>query len=294
MTPAARDQNDIPIRDAATIILVRDAPSDASRVAPDHGPGGIEVFLQRRTRTMPFAPGMTVFPGGGVDATDRAAALAWHGPAPEYWASAFSTSAATARALVVAAVRELYEECGVLLAGHLDGSIVTGEWIAGTLGDSRDHLVARSVSFADLLREHDLALRADLLVPVANWITPTGNARRYDTRFFLALLPPGQEADDQTPEADECFWRAPRAALESWSRGEAILLPPTWSQLRGLAHIASSSELPLPADPGGQALPIPPIESAPMDHPDGWRLGFPDCDDYYASAPPGLGRTLRP
>ncbi|MBD8506876.1 NUDIX domain-containing protein [Hoyosella sp. G463] len=291
MAPAHRDERAIPIRDASTIILVRDMPGETDG---DEAPGGIEVFLQRRSRTMPFAPGMTVFPGGGVDPTDHTAALAWHGPAPEYWASAFGTGEPTARALVVAAIRELYEECGVLLASHLDGSIVTTQWISATLEDARSALAARSVSFAELLREHDLTVRADLLAPMANWITPTGNSRRYDTRFFLAKLPPGQHADDQTPEADECFWRAPQDALAAWSRGEAILLPPTWSQLRALARIASSSDLPLPADPCGHALPIPPIESAPMDHPDGWRLGFPDCDAYYASVPPGLGRTLRP
>ncbi|WP_149359247.1 NUDIX hydrolase [Lolliginicoccus suaedae] len=283
MAPATRDPHEIPIRDASTLILVRDAPGR-----------GIEVFLQRRTRTMAFAPGMTVFPGGGVDATDHAAELDWHGPGPEHWARSFGTSPGTARALVIAAVRELYEECGVLLAGHPDGRLVTGDWITAALGDCRARLDARAVSFASILRDHGLVLRADLLAPIANWITPTGNARRYDTRFFLAELPPGQDADGQTTEADECFWRTPSEVLADWSGGGTILLPPTWSQLRALAGAASLSDIAADREAGLSWAPIPVIESAPMDHPDGWRLGFPDCDAYYASSPPGLGRTLRP
>src|SRR5206468_2840260 len=91
-------------RDAATVLLVRDRPD------------GLEVFLQHRVRGMPFAGGMTVFPGGGVDARDADTSIAWTGPQPDWWAARFGCDTGLARALVCAAVRETFEEAGVLLA----------------------------------------------------------------------------------------------------------------------------------------------------------------------------------
>ena len=92
-----------PLRDASTVVLVRD------------GDDGIEAFLQRRVKQMAFAGGMTVFPGGGVDERDADADLTWVGPDARWWAQTFSTSPTGAQKLVCAAVRETFEECGVLL-----------------------------------------------------------------------------------------------------------------------------------------------------------------------------------
>ena len=98
------DSPEVPARDASTVILVRDSAR------------GPEVFLQRRTGAMAFAAGMTVFPGGGVDPTDGVADIAWAGPDPAWWARRFATTEPVAKALVAAAVRETFEECGLLLA----------------------------------------------------------------------------------------------------------------------------------------------------------------------------------
>ncbi|GAA1480934.1 NUDIX domain-containing protein [Gordonia sinesedis] len=221
-TPAdtpARDTAPAPLRDAATVVLVRD------------GDAGIEVFLQRRVKQMAFAGGMTVFPGGGVDPRDADADLAWTGPEPQWWAERFATSEQTAQALVCAAVRETFEECGVLLASSVDGVFAD----PAALRADRQSLVDKSLSFAGFLATHGLVLRADLLRPLAHWITPQNEKRRYDTRFYLAAVPAGQEPDGETSEADTARWVRPQDALDAWRAGRHFLLPPTWSQLTDLA-----------------------------------------------------------
>ncbi|MFC7612468.1 NUDIX hydrolase [Actinokineospora soli] len=207
-------------RDAATVMLVRDTDR------------GVEVFLQRRVTGMAFAGGMTVFPGGGVDQRDVDAAVAWHGPDPDWWGHRFGCAPALARALVCAAVRETFEESGVLLAGPGPGSVVAD---ARPYHDARAALVARELSLADFLADAGLVLRADLLRPWANWVTPAEEPRRYDTRFFLAALPEGQHADGATTEADRVHWQRPADALADWQRGDCALMPPTWVTLSDLA-----------------------------------------------------------
>lgn len=218
------DPESVPMRDAATVVLVR-----AGASAP------IEVFLMRRVKQMEFAGGMTVFPGGGVDPRDAEVDLAWTGPDEDWWAEQFHTDAATAQALVCAAVRELFEECGVLLAARQDGSFPD----TSQLTAERAGLVDKSLSFAQFLRDAGLSLRADLLRPLAHWITPLGEKRRYDTRFFLAVLPEGQTADGETTEAAETGWATPQAAIASWDDGKHFLLPPTWTQLKELSKYDS-------------------------------------------------------
>ncbi|MBN4927049.1 NUDIX hydrolase [Hoyosella rhizosphaerae] len=253
----------------------------------------LEVFLQCRTATMPFAPGMTVFPGGSVDSDDYRADVAWHGPSTEDFAQLLGTTSDLARALVCAAVRETFEECGVLLATSHDGSPIEKRWFDDHMHRARSDLADRSISLADLLNRHRFILRADLLAPVSTWITPIGNARRYNTRFFLAALPEGQEADGHTTEADRCYWCAPSTALEEWTDGKTILLPPTWTQIRTLAGYSALADLPIPFDTTTNE-PIPVIESAPMNDATGWRLGFPHCEEYFEGLPEGAKRGLRP
>lgn len=207
-------------RDAASVVLVRD------------GSAGPEVFLLRRVRGMAFAGGMTVFPGGGVDSRDADATVAWTGPAPQAWASVFQCDVGLARALVCAAVRETFEESGVLLAGADPDSVVAD---TSAFADARRALVDRELSLAEFLARHDLVVRADLLRPWANWLTPREELRRYDTRFFLAELPAGQRADGVTTEADHAGWQRPADALDDWRAGRRGLLPPTWMTLSDLA-----------------------------------------------------------
>src|SRR3954470_16160775 len=147
-------------RHAPTVVLLRDRPD------------GPEAYLLRRTRTMAFAAGMYVFPGGSVDPRDETRAdTAWGGPPPQRWAGLLSADAGRAKALVCAAVRETFEESGVLLAGTGADHVV-----ADTTGEDweRDRLalIDRSLSFAAMLVERGLVLRADLLRPWAHWITP--------------------------------------------------------------------------------------------------------------------------
>ncbi|WP_086823878.1 NUDIX domain-containing protein [Allokutzneria sp. NRRL B-24872] len=212
-----------PAKDSATVVLLRDAPA------------GIEVFLLRRVLGMAFAGGMTAFPGGGLDGRDADTSVAWAGPEPAWWARQFGCTPEKARALVCAAVRETFEEAGVLLAGPDEHSVV-GD--TSRYAEYRAALVGRQVSLAQFLAEEGLVLRADLLRPWANWVTPIDEPRRYDTRFFIAALPEGQRADGVTTEAEDVEWCTPAEALAAWREGRRGLLPPTWMTLAELAEHA--------------------------------------------------------
>ena len=155
---------------------------------------------------MAFAGGMTVFPGGGVDQRDADASLAWAGPDAGLVGGAVRLRPGLAAALVCAAVRETFEESGVLLAGPDADSVVAD---TRPYADAAQALVDRTLSLAEFLAATGLVLRADLLRPWANWLTPEEEPRRYDTRFFLAELPAGQRADGVTTEADHAGWQRP-------------------------------------------------------------------------------------
>ena len=211
-------------RDAATVMLLRPAGAGA----------GVEVLMLRRVAAMKFAPGAYVFPGGSVDPADYEAAVGWHGPDPAEFGARLGASAEMARALVCAAVRETFEEAGVLLAGAPDGGPVADpsgpSWEA-----DRAALVAGAVTLAELLSRRGLVLRADLLVPWARWITPEGEPRRFDARFFAAALPAGQRATGHAAESDHIAWLRPGDAIESARAGQISMLPPTATTLQGFA-----------------------------------------------------------
>ncbi|MFI5779415.1 NUDIX hydrolase [Nocardia sp. NPDC051570] len=242
------------------------------------GDDGPEVFLQRRVEAMAFAAGMTVFPGGGVDPSDAQAEIGWAGPDPAWWGERFGIDAARAQALVCAAVRETFEECGVLLAGPTAETVVSD---TAAYRAVRGALERRELSLGRFLSEENLVLRADLLRPWANWITPVVETRRYDTRFFVAVLPRGQRADGATTEAHEVRWCTPAQALDRWRSGLDVLLPPTWSQLMALAEFPSTAAI-LVANPVIE--PIMPVLGAEEGQP---RLGFPDNLRYFGELPDG-------
>jgi len=230
----------LPVRPAATVVLVRDVASGVPAASPPSR-GPIEVFLMRRHAAMEFAAGMTVFPGGGVDERDLTAGLsaaprrAWYGPDPDWWARRFGIGTELAEALLCAAARETFEESGVLFAGPADDpdTIVAD---ASVHHHARAALADRSLSFGDFLRDAGLVLRADLLRPWSNWVTPEEErTRRYDTYFFVGALPEGQLADGENTESDRAGWASPEAAIEDFERGRTLLLPPTWSQLDSLS-----------------------------------------------------------
>jgi 8-oxo-dGTP pyrophosphatase MutT (NUDIX family) len=220
----------VPIRRASSVMLVRDAAS------------GLEVFTLRRVAEMAFAAGMTVFPGGGVDIRDADETMPWTGPDAEWWAGRFRIEATAARGVVVAAVRELYEETGVLLAGspRPDAADVM---VDSAYDDDRAAVAAHQRSLSAVLRARDARLRADLLRPWARRITPPGASRRYDTFFFVAALPAGQRADSVTTEATEGGWHRPADVLRAGARGEVGLMPPTVAMLTDLAAAGRVAEL---------------------------------------------------
>jgi 8-oxo-dGTP pyrophosphatase MutT (NUDIX family) len=244
MGPAGWHRTTPPLpRDAATVILLRDTAR------------GLEAYTLRRQRTMAFASGMHVFPGGRVDPRDshpdgRCAddiAFPWAGPSPAEFAARLGTSGPLATALVCAAVRETFEESGVLLASrpgrYADIDTRSDDWEA-----DRRALVDRTLAFSDLLARRDLVLRADLLRCWAHWITPESEPLRYDTRFFVAALPAGQHTRDVGGEYDTAEWVRPAVAVERCSRGVMPMLPPTLHTFRELASYGSVAEVLAAAD----------------------------------------------
>lgn len=196
-------------RPAATVMLLRE------------GQTGIEVFVMHRVAGMAFAPSVTVFPGGGVDPSDSHEPP-WSGPDRAWWAQALAKDEPLASALVVAAVRELFEETGVLLSD-------------GVLGEPERLAVAQHrSSLHEVMTRHHLRLRSELLRPWANWITPPGHPRRYDTFFFLAAQPEGQQAQMLTSEAESGRWARPVDLLGEHASGALAMMPPTLAMLMDL------------------------------------------------------------
>lgn len=208
-------------RDASTVVIVSEER------------GGAEILMMKRPGSMKFAAGAYVFPGGRVDEADSDPRIGWHGTPPEEFGAKLGASPDAARALVVAAVRETYEESGILLAGTPDSEpvIPSGpEWDADCAA-----VRAGELSFPDLLATRGLVILADRIVPWARWITPVVEPRRYDTRFFAAIVPPGQTVDGHLAEADKIAWTAPGDALAAAKAGEIMLLPPTIATLSEFA-----------------------------------------------------------
>jgi 8-oxo-dGTP pyrophosphatase MutT (NUDIX family) len=217
-------------RDASTVVVVRD------------GDRGLEAYLLRRQQTMKFAPGMYVFPGGGVDAADTRIDVPWAGASPAEWASRFGCAEDTARGLVCAAVRETFEESGVLLAGPDEHTVIAdasgAEWQTARL-----ELEKREYSFAEFLISRGLVLRTDLLGAWAHWITPSFEPRRFDTRFFVAVLPEGQSVGQLPGEADRALWAPLADVLMDVAAGRTAMMPPTRVTCGELAALTSSEVL---------------------------------------------------
>ncbi|GAA1365028.1 NUDIX domain-containing protein [Arthrobacter rhombi] len=254
----------VPARDAATVVLLRDG---------DQGP---EAFTMTRAATMAFSAGATVFPGGRVDPGDDLPEQFWSGTNLEWWGTRLGGDPATVRSLLAAAVRETFEECGVLLARPA---------CSGSLADPRDFEQARSrleeheLGFAEFLAAHHLVPDVTLLRPLSRWITPVGEPRRYDTRFILAALPAGQQARQATGEATATRWMDAGTAFRLFREGQTTLMPPTWSQFHHLQRFSSVDEaLSTPAD----CLLVEPVivpDTQPL------RVRFPLEEAYYADSP---------
>jgi 8-oxo-dGTP pyrophosphatase MutT (NUDIX family) len=241
---------------------------------PPDGPG-IVVHMLRRKPSMAFAAGMYAYPGGAVDPRDERADLRWAGPDAAAWAERLGCGPAEAQAVVCAAVRETFEESGVLLAGPDAGSVV-----ADTAGDDweaeRAALAAHELSFAELLARRGLVLRSDLLGGWARWITPEFEERRYDTWFFVCVMPRGQRTRDVSGEADDTVWVRPAQAAARYDAGRMAMMPPTISTLRQLAAFGTAREA-LAAAVGRDMTPV--LAKARLDGED-IVLAWPGHDEF--------------
>jgi len=252
----ARGESDwaVPVpRDAATVCLLRD------------GADGLEVFLMRRTTSMAFAAGMHVYPGGAVEASDSQVPVAGRADLDRVAARTFSDDP---RAMLVAAARETFEECGVLLAVGADGTTAT---VDDALETDRLALVAGALTFADLLGHRGLRVDDAAIVPFAHWVTPEVEDRRYDTRFFMTSRPTGQEAVYIAGESDRSAWWRPVDALAASAEGRMAMLPPTAATLALLAEHATAAS----ALAAGAEVEVVPLLPAPYLEPDGsvsWHL----------------------
>lgn len=228
---ALADGSLVPVdpRRAATVMLLRDTPA------------GPVVHMLRRRASMAFAGGAYAYPGGGVDPRDEEHQVGWAGPSRDDWAHRLGTDARTAQAIVCGAVRETFEEAGVLLAGETPDTVV-GDTTGDDWEADRQALVARELSFAEFLDRRGLRLRSDLLGAWARWITPEFEPRRYDTWFFVAALPEGQRTRNASTEADRTVWIRPADAADGYDKGELLMMPPTISTLRSLEPYGSAAE----------------------------------------------------
>ncbi|KUM86594.1 MULTISPECIES: NUDIX hydrolase [Streptomyces] len=229
-------------RRAATVMLLKD------------GPAGTVVHMLRRRASMAFAGGAYAYPGGGVDPRDDEHQIHWAGPTRAWWAARLGVDETTAQAIVCAAVRETYEEAGVLLAGPTAETVV-GDTTGAEWETDRAALVARELSFAEFLERRGLVLRSDLLGAWTRWITPEFEPRRYDTWFFVAALPQGQRTRNASTEADRTVWIRPEDAADGYDKGELLMMPPTIATLRQLTAYGTAAAT-LAAAPDRDLTPV--------------------------------------
>ncbi len=203
---------------SATILLLRDDP-------------GLQVLMVKRHYEIDFASGAFVFPGG--KAHDEDADPAW----ADWCDGDFSGQEQAAR---VSAIREAFEESGIILARHRatrgEGASLVSAEIANALAPMRGPVDRREASFLELMQNHDLVLALDSLVHFGHWITPTMMPKRFDTHFYLAATPPGQVAEQDGRETTEAVWVGPQEALDQEAAGTATIIFPTRMNLGKLAE----------------------------------------------------------
>lgn len=223
-----------PAHPAATVILLRDSAA------------GPEIFMVRRNAGTSFMAGQHVFPGGKVEGADQQpvdsgwfvgadrAALHWPDLLPDQ-----------AVAYHVAAARELFEEAGVLLARGTTGGLVSlaDAADAARFTVHRRAVLAGTLTLDALMARETLRLALDTLLPWAHWVTPPVTTRRFDTRFFVARLPPDQTPVHDEAETTDGEWTSAAGALDNARRGNIVLPPPTWMTLRELEAFRSVDEI---------------------------------------------------
>jgi 8-oxo-dGTP pyrophosphatase MutT (NUDIX family) len=205
---------------AATVVIVRD------------GPHGLEVLMVVRHHEIDFARGAAVFPGGKISASDRDPRVAARCTVPPGLDD-------QQRALRVAAVRETFEESGLILARR-NGALLDGAQRAALHRRWGERVAAGGEAFVDMVCDEALELALETLLPFAHWVTPEIAPKRFDTHFFIAAAPPGQVAQHDGSEAVDSFWVRPADALDDCEQGRRTIIFPT---LVNLALLAQSAEV---------------------------------------------------
>ena len=230
------DPTTVPVKPAATVLLIRDADA-----------GGIEVFMLRRTFNAAFASGMFVFPGGKVDDVDGVEEIAeLCDGLTDAHASALLGIQSGGLAYWVACIRECFEEAGVLLARHeTTGDVVRfdDDVTAAKFSAERENIHDGSVALLDLCKKEGLRLATDEIFYVSHWITPVGERRRFDTRFFIARAPAAQEPLHDDGETIESFWIKPEEAIRRSHEKDLMLMPPTKANIEFLLPHATTDQV---------------------------------------------------
>lgn len=278
MTTPADAPGPVPLRPAATVMVTRDG---------DHSEAPLEVLMVRRNLRADFVGGAYVFPGGAVDPDDR-------GPAAERCCTG-RTDADASRLLGlpsgglaywVAALRECFEEAGILLAtpaGDDDVvSVVDPDTVERFLAH-RAEINAGRRRFLDVCRDEGLVLAADRVHYYAHWITPVGAPKRYDTRFFVAAAPPSQTAAHDAAETIAHEWVRPADALDRHRNGEIALMPPTVRSLQDIGRFPTTADL---IAAMAEAATVPVIEPRVIMEGRGYRIVLPGDPEFDAAAGP--------
>lgn len=216
------------LRLAATVVLVREAP------------GGLQVFMTKRPGGAVF-PDLHVFPGGKVDDADDAPALVEGLAADDADRQLGMTGAVR---FWVAAIRECFEECGVLLA-YRDGELLrwADEGEVARFDAYRHQLIDGSIAMAEFCRREGLRLAADRVVYFSHWITPEQAPKRFDTRFFVAIMPANQQTIAHPEEVVDDVWVRPQDALDAHRAGDWQMIAPTLRTLETVARYADTDSL---------------------------------------------------
>jgi len=228
------DPESVPIRTAATVMLIDDRPD-------------LQVFMMERNAKTVFAGGMWVFPGGSVDITDHPQdfeSISVHRTDLE--ASELMQLPRGGLAFYVAAIREAFEEAGILLALNRAGQtplqlVETDE--KARFNRHRDRVNADSQQFLTMIDEEKLILDVGQMHYIARWITPQGPPRRFDARFFISRMPTNQEPQQDDNELVHCAWFSPEEILEKFDAGEMVLMSPTLRMIRCLAKFKSTEQV---------------------------------------------------
>ncbi len=224
---------------AATVILVRHSES-----------AGWKLFLARRHHKQSFMAGAYVFPGGQVEETDKSPGLgSYIKKSPDFNPANIlqedELPDQEALGFFIAAIREMFEEVGILLGGSVSGDFVSfhDKNIRTRYSEHRRRLYASEITLGEIAREEGIVFFPEVLVPYAHWITPEFEKMRFDTRFFLAKLPPEQRPVADATELTESLWVTPKKALEMHCGKEIVLMPPTLKTIEELSAFESIDDL---------------------------------------------------